>query len=127
MDLPQNPLAPLPNATETDLPDQLRSLRMLLAALLAAMLCFGGALMLYLYRQVSMLNRQVTENTRLVNEFQTNTLPKINWFFNSLQTFARTNPDFNSVLAKYNLLPGPASAPAPSKAGSAPIAPTPKK
>ena len=121
MDLPQNPLSPLPAASEEALTEQFQSLRMLLAAMLAAMLCFGGALMLYLYRQVSNLNRQVTENTRLVNEFQTNALPKINWFFVSLQTFAKTNPDFNPILAKHNLLPPPgqpvsaAPAPAPKK------------
>jgi len=116
MDLPQNPESPAAgDASELDL--QLRSLRAQFAALLAAVLCLGGALFLYLYRQVANVNRQITESSRLVSEFQTNALPKINWFFVNLQTFAKTNPDFNPILGKYNLLPPPGApgSPAPKK------------
>jgi hypothetical protein len=126
MDLPTSSA---PKPPENDFNDQLDSLRMLLAAMLAAMLCFGGALLFYLYRQVSALNRQRTESTRAVNEFQTNALPKINWFIGSLQAFAKTNPDFTPILAKYNLLPAPASLPptSPSPSPSPSGAPVPKK
>jgi hypothetical protein len=118
-------LSPAPKPPENDFNDQLNSLRMLLAAMLAAMLCFGGASLFFLYRQVSALNRQRTENTRMVNDFQTNTLPRITWFIGSLQTFAKTNPDFTPILAKYNFLPPPGSPPPTSPSPSG--APAPKK
>jgi len=120
MDLPVSPNV---GVAESDLQEQLRSLRTLLTAVLAAMLCLGGALFVFLFRQVSNLNRQLAESTKMVNEFQTNTLPKINWFVQSLQSFAKTNPDFNPILAKHNLLPPPAGGnPIPT-----PAAPPPKK
>ena len=107
---------------------RLMHVALMMPALLAAVLCLGGAWFLYLYRQVANLNRQVTESARIVSEFQTNSLPKINWFFENLQAFAKTNPDFNPILAKYNLLPPP-GAPTASPGARPPVpgSPSPKK
>jgi hypothetical protein len=119
MDASELPTQSATPGLELDSAEQFRSVRMVLAAILAATLCFGGTLFFFLYRQVSSLNRQVTEATRITNEFQTNSLPKINWFIANLQAFGRTNADFNPILAKYNLLaPPPNPSPGTAPAGS---------
>src|SRR5688572_33205769 len=107
------------------LTEEVRSLRLTTTIILAVLACVGAALTIYLYRQVTTMNRQVVDGKRFVNDFQSNAAPKISWFINNLQAFAKTNPDFNPILAKYNLLPGaapmtparpvtPAPAPAPA-------------
>ena len=106
MDQPEIPLgSAAPFKGENHLEEQVRSLRTLTNGLLVAILCLGLGLALYLYRQVTQLNGQVTEAKRVIAEYQTNALPRIKWFVGSLQNFAKTNPDFNPVLAKYGLLP----------------------
>jgi hypothetical protein len=119
MDASELPIQSATPGLEPDSAEQFRSVRMVLAAILAAMLCFGGALFFFLYRQVSLLNRQVTEANRLTSEFQSNALPRINWFVANLQAFGRTNADFNPILSKYNLLAPPSNpAPVTAPAGS---------
>ena len=124
MDEPSNPLTQLTPAAEKDLRDELQAARGVITLLLLAMTCIAAALALYLYRQVVNLNRQVVEGKRLTMTFQTNSLPQINWFVNNLQAFSKTNQDFNSILAKYNLLPS--AAPATAPANGAPSAPSKK-
>jgi hypothetical protein len=98
--------------------------------LLAAMVCMAAALTMFFYHQARILNRQVAEGERLVDDYNSNAAPKIQWFVEHLQAFAKTNPDLNPILAKYNLLP-PAGPVAPAPAGRpgpiAPTAPPPKK
>jgi len=131
MEQPENQNAPHSSTPgrESDpgqLHDQLASLRKIFVGLLIATLLVGGALGLFLLRQVFAMNRQVVEAKRFVADFQTNALPKMNWFVANLQAFAKTNTDFNPILAKYNLLPTNSAAPAATKA-AAPGPPAPKK
>jgi len=113
MDQPDIPLRSEPSASrDGQLESQLRLLRGTVTMLLIACCCLGAGLALFLYRQVAQVNTQVTEAKRVVDEYQTNQFPRIKWFVESLQTFARTNTDFNPILAKYNLLP--TNAPPPS-------------
>ena len=124
---PEIPMSPIsPAAPEQTLREEVQSLRMLAAWMLLAIGCLAAAMSIFLFRQVRTINRQVVDQKRIVNEHQTNALPKINWFIGNLQSFAKTNPDFNPILAKYGLLPS--QAPANSSPGAAPVpAPGPKK
>ena len=120
MDEPHDPLILRgPPAAEQDLREQLQSMRSVLMLLLVAMTCMSAWLSLFLYRQVVNTNRQVVEAKRVIDEFQTNALPQINWFVSNLQAFARTNADFNPILAKYNRY-FQTSAPAPAPSTTAP-------
>jgi hypothetical protein len=125
MDEADSPTSPGAPETEASLRQEVRSLRRTSTILLAATVCIGAALTVYMYGQVRMLSRQISEGKRMVNDFQSNSAPRIEWFVGNLQAFSKTNPDFLPILAKYQLLPG-TSAP-PGKATPPPVAPAPKK
>src|SRR6266404_2881214 len=118
MDESHDPLiSPDPVAPDEELREQLQAMRSVLMLLLVAMTCMSAWLSLFLYRQVVNTNRQVVEAKRVIDEFQTNALPQINWFVSNLQAFAKTNADFNPILAKYNRFfqtTAPAPSPAPA-------------
>ncbi len=76
----------------------------LLIGVLVANLFIGGALGLYLLRQLFATNRRAVELSRYVENYRTNAQPQVQMLVNSLQAFAKTNADFNPILAKYNLL-----------------------
>jgi len=116
MDQPDIPLrSEVPVGTDGMLEQQFRSLRGTVTMLLIACCCLGAGLAIYLYRQVSTLNLQVIESKRSIADYETNALPRIKWFVNSLQNYAKTNSDFNPILSKYNLLPTNAPSSASSK------------
>jgi hypothetical protein len=98
-----------------NLSQEIESLRSTTTIALLALACIAASLSIYLYRQVTVMNRQVSDGKRVVNEFQSNTLPQIRWFVENLQAFSKTNPDFTPVLAKYGLVPG---APVPGRVGT---------
>jgi hypothetical protein len=133
METPDN--RPIPcKSSEPAAPDfqqQYLSLRRLCAWLLISNLLIGGALGLYLLRQVFVVNRQVAEFKRFVDDYKVNALPHVSSLVSNLQAFAKTNPDFNPILAKYNLLPNntPAARQAipPAPSTPAPKTPPPKK
>jgi hypothetical protein len=113
MDQPEIPLrSEVRPDKDANLEPQLRMLRSTLTMLLIATCCLGLGLSLYLYRQAVNLNVQVLEAQRVVTEYETNTLPTIKWFIGNLQNFARTNRDFEPILAKYGLMPTNAAPPA---------------
>ncbi len=115
MDQPTSPPAPtLPASGTEELQEQVCALRTVTTALLAAMFVFGLAMALYLYRQVTHLNLQVTESKRITGEFQTNIAPRIGWFVANLKEFAKTNADFTPILIKYNLQATPPAAAPPA-------------
>lgn len=93
---------------------------MTVMAVLLALLLMGAGVGGFLWRQVTLINLQVTQARQVVADYQTNVLPKINVFVTNLQAFAKNNPDFAPILAKYNLLASqlnqpPAAAGAPKK------------
>jgi hypothetical protein len=90
-----------PTETDEDLQQQLSSLRSVVAMLLIAVLCVGLGAALFLYRQVALINGQVVEARRLVLDHETNALPRITRFVDSLQGYAKSNPDFMPILIKY--------------------------
>jgi hypothetical protein len=83
--------------------------------LLAAMLLLEAGLGLYLLRQVFAANKQAVQVAKAVTEYQANVVPKLQQFGLNLQAFGRVNPDFQPILAKYNLLTPIAPASSPKK------------
>jgi hypothetical protein len=76
------------------------------AVVLICLIALSGSLNLYLYRQVSLANRQVNETRpgveRMVAEYQGKTYPFISMVLSNFQAFAKIAPDFGSnVLNKY--------------------------
>ncbi len=91
-------------SSNNDLRTEFASLQRLLIGVLVANLFIGGALGLYLLRQLFATNRRAVELSRYVENYRTNAQPQVQMLVNSLQAFAKTNADFNPILAKYNLL-----------------------
>jgi hypothetical protein len=112
--------SPSPTRESSDLSAQVSALNKLTTWLIICMLLIGGPFGLFLYHQVRSMNRQVTDAQKFIADYQTNSLPKIQWFVAALQTFARTNADFNPILAKYGLLPTNSAALAKPAAGPLP-------
>jgi hypothetical protein len=123
------PSTPTPTIVQPTVQEQLDGMRNLVTILLATVICIAGSVSVYLYRQATMLSRQVSEGRRIAFEFETNSLPRINMFIGSLETFSKSNPDFAAVLARYPLQQAAPSAGAPSSiapaAAQKPIAPVP--
>lgn len=87
-------------STDNDVRAEFASLQRLFLALLIANLLIGGALGFFLFQRSRETNRRAVELSRYVENYRTN----FQLFVTSLQAFAKTNTDFNSILAKYNLL-----------------------
>lgn len=91
-------------SSNNDMQTGFASLQRLLIGVLVANLFIGGALGLYLLRQLFATNRRAVELSRYVENYRTNAQPQVQMLVNSLQAFAKTNADYNPILAKYNLL-----------------------
>lgn len=100
-----SPVSAPTTPTADDLYVQVAALNKLCTWLLFSTLLIGGAFGYFLLRQVRGVNRQVNEAKKFMADYQTNRLPKMQWFIGSLQQFASTNTDFNPSLAKFGLLP----------------------
>ncbi|MCX7721496.1 MAG: hypothetical protein N2379_00335 [Verrucomicrobiae bacterium] len=100
----QTPAPQLPGPSENGLKSEVQSLQRLIIGLLIANLFLGGALGLFLLRQLFATNRRAVELSRFVENYRTNAQPQIQILVSNLQAFAKTNPDFNPILAKYGLL-----------------------
>jgi hypothetical protein len=77
------------------------SLRTLLDILIVALVILSGSLNIFLLRQVSMVRNEIEERRRFIAEYERNNVPIMNEFVLKLQAFAKTNPDFTPILAKY--------------------------
>ena len=81
-------------------------LRNLFVVVLILLVVLCGSLNLYLYRQVSLVNRQLNETRpgvdKMVAEYQAKTVPFISMVLTNFHAFAKTTPDFGpAVLNKY--------------------------
>ena len=104
------PDQPIPSVTPTavtveSLQQELDSMQTVTRALLVAMLWLCAAAGLFLYRQVSSSNQQVTQQKQMVARFESNYRPGLDRVVATLQAFGRTNQSFMPVLAKYDLAP----------------------
>lgn len=127
-----DPLSSLPSETpEADwsaVQRELRGLRTLFHITLVALVVVSGSLSVVLLRQVIAMRRQARDLNTILVSYQKNEEPVLEDFRKRLEDFARRNPDFRPILAKYfpasangwagGASPGVAPVPAP-----APVAP----
>lgn len=93
------------SSTATNLQAQVDSLRKLLVVTLVVLFVFSGAINLYLLRQVITVRKALAAEKATIDQFTKVELPNIEAFTSALQTFAKTHPDLNPILARYNLAP----------------------
>jgi hypothetical protein len=70
-------------------------------AVLLALLLMGAGVGGFMWRQVRLINLQLVQAKQVVADYQTNLLPRIKVFIASLEGFAKSNPDFAPILARY--------------------------
>src|ERR1041384_1134617 len=110
-DLPESselsPVEPAVPALPTlpELTEECRSLRMLCIANQVALIIVTLALCPFLILATRMVHEETGEKRPVVEELVRNTQPKIQEFIDALQTFAKSDPTFQQILAKY-LAPG---------------------
>ena len=124
-----NPAPANPPATVELLERQLQALRKLFALALAILLVSSGSLMMFLWGQKRILNSQLSEATKFVEDYEKVTAPFLNNFISNLQAYSRTHPDFDPIMDKYNLRAAVSNAAprAVPPAPRAPVPPAPKK
>ncbi|HTI98002.1 MAG TPA: hypothetical protein VL527_03785 [Dongiaceae bacterium] len=91
---------------------------MLLVIFLCSLLMMGAGIGLYLTHQVSEYSRNVSRADKELADYHAKIEPRLKAFIGDLQKYARTNPDFAPILAKYGVLtnfPPAMPAPAPAK------------
>lgn len=119
MSIPTNQNEPTTNAqTIAELRSAIESLRGVFQVVALSGIVLSGTLMLFLYKEVSVVRRQNEELRANLNDYYTNFLPKIEMTRTNLEAFARTNPSIIPLLKKYFPTNQPAKAatpPPPSK------------
>lgn len=102
----------------------LRSLVVISLAVLVLLSMIGN---LYLLRQMMTTRKDLAAVEARVKpaaeQYFRDEAPVIQAFVNNLVVFARSNPDFQKVLQKYNIVQGQPTAPAPVSPGGVPIVP----
>jgi hypothetical protein len=93
-----------------------QSLRVLFQAVVVTMIVFTGSLTIFLWRQTSLLRRQVQASrpmvNQLANDYQKIGGPMVKSFLSELHGFSKTNPDFTPILTKY--MSSPTNSPSPA-------------
>ncbi len=82
---------------------------------LVGQLLLGGSFGFFMLRQAVMLNRQKIEQKRVIMNFNSNELPRIELLLNSLRMFGSTNPDYAQILGRHVLFMPVSQTGAPSK------------
>jgi hypothetical protein len=107
--------SPSPEKNTSQLKKELDSLRTMFVTTVVVLIVFSGAVNLYLLSQVRTVNKELHREQKMVEDFKSKELPNINAFISKLQSFSKTHPDINPILAKYGLLPTTNSMFSPSK------------
>ena len=117
-DLLKNPTLKPSGPTLEELDEKLGALRRLIDTALVALVILAGGVNAYMWRQSSILSGQLVDAKKFVDDYSQNKEPAIRGFISSLQGFARTHPDFQTILVKYMESPPvrPAVAPVPAPA-----------
>ena len=98
-----HPTSPTPVSTVESLQRQLQTLRKLFVVVLAILLVISGSLMIFLWGQKRILNSQLREARKFVEDYEKVTAPFIGNLISNVQAFGRSHPDFNPILDKYGL------------------------
>jgi hypothetical protein len=89
--------------------EEIGALKNQVFTLLVALIVVSGTLTIYLYRQVSLENKDIAQAERASAELTTNEEAIIT-FVQHLEAYGQKHPDFQTVLKKYNIV-APATAP----------------
>lgn len=111
-----------------ELRESLQSLRSLFHVTLITLVILAGSLSVFLLREVSLVRQQVRELNQFVATYETTSVPMMGEFRKKLIDFAKSDPAFAQILAKYfsptNFSNASKVSPAPaSKEGLAPRMP----
>ena len=83
---------------------EIPALRNQLFILLVALVVISGTLTVYLFRQASVLGKDVNLNQRLVSSFNQGQ-PAVAALANQLGAYSMTHAEIRPVLAKYGIIP----------------------
>jgi hypothetical protein len=89
-----------------DSSSEISALRNQVFFLLLALIVVSGTVTVYLYRQASILGRDVNANQKLVNAYNKGQ-PAVATFANQLGAYSMTHTEIRPVLAKYGIIPAP--------------------
>ena len=113
------PISPQP---DSEIREQLESLRQLAISIMVLVLIVAGAFDLYLLRQVKYTSSELKSIQPLIADFQKNRQPLMENFLRQLNQYGQTHPDFNPILLKYNLKqPAPPSSVTPAPSLTSPL------
>ena len=97
-----------------DLTDKIVALRHQVFTLLLALVVVSGTLTVYLYRQASLMKKDINsvkpEATQIIRAFNQSRTGMEN-FVNQLKAYGTTHPEFQPILKKYGIVPNPPTAP----------------
>jgi hypothetical protein len=89
--------------TDTRLDAQFRQLQLWLIAALAALVLSGASFSYHLFRQVSMIRKDLDSLNLAAQEYQTKREPIITNIVTQLQAYGQKNPDFLPILERYGI------------------------
>jgi len=100
----------------SDLNPEISALRNQVFLLLVALIVISGTLTVYLYRQASIMGKDLNASKQMIANVNQNEGVIIS-FANQLAAYGKTHPDILPVLAKYGIGPNgiPTTAPAAPK------------
>jgi hypothetical protein len=102
------------SSVQTELMDQVVTLRHQVFTLLLALVVVSGTVTVYLYRQASLAGKDMAaikpQATQMIAAFKRDQ-PSMETFVKQLTAYGVTHPDFQPILKKYGIVPPPAGAP----------------
>ena len=93
-----------------------RALRLQFVFALVTLIIFCASLNVFLFRQTSIVRKQTSEAGKFVANYNTNTAPSLAIFVGRLQDYAKRDPEFQKVLARYITPAAASSTPPPQGA-----------
>ncbi|HWY76806.1 MAG TPA: hypothetical protein VN281_14380 [Verrucomicrobiae bacterium] len=106
-----------PEPTVRVLEEEVQSLRTLLVCTILVLLVLSGALNIFLLRQASVIGFQVSEQQRVVDQFNNVNAPIARDLWNRAIDYSKNHPDFKTnVVNKYSPYLGIPAAPATAPA-----------
>ncbi|HUS37646.1 MAG TPA: hypothetical protein VM680_20020 [Verrucomicrobiae bacterium] len=101
MSAPENPNPSSDAQTIAELRSAVDSLRGVFQVVALSGIVLSCTIFLFFFRETKSIRRQNDEFRVVINEFDTNVLPKIEMARTNLEAFARTNPTFVPIYKKY--------------------------
>ena len=93
------------NTTALDNNAEMAALKNQVFTLLVALIVVSGTLTVYLYRQVSLSNKDIAQSQQVLG-IAVKKNDAVAAFVNQLAAYGQKHPEFVSVLRKYNIPPG---------------------